>query len=136
MKFLLLTEAFAVATFALSWWAVPVLAFLWAVVIDPKSRPVFFATVCAIAAWCGVLLLDAARGPLLVVAERFGGVLGFPPVALIAITILFSALLAWSASSVGSALRRFLFVRRPALNTSETAAQPRPGAAEVAVADV
>lgn len=136
VKFLLLTEAFAVATFALGWWAVPLLAFLWAVFMDAKRRPVFFATVCATAAWCGVLLLDAARGPLSVVAERFGGVLGFPPVALIAITILFSALLAWSASSVGAAIRRFVVVRRAETRGPEPAPQPRRGAGEVVVADV
>src|SRR5688572_11148659 len=45
VKFLLLTEAFAVATFAFGWWAVPLLAFAWAAFVDTK-RPVMFATLC------------------------------------------------------------------------------------------
>ena len=93
VKFLLLTEAFAVGTFAFGWWAVPLLAFLWAVFVGTRSRPVFFATICATAAWCGILLLDAARGPLVAVAERFGGVFGFRPIVLMVVTILFPALL-------------------------------------------
>jgi hypothetical protein len=135
VKFVLLTEAFAVATFALGWWAVPLLAFAWGALVDGRSRPVFLATICAMAGWGGVLLLDAARGPLDVVAQRFGGVIGFAPIVLISLTILFPALLAWSASSLGLVMRRFAAGRR--LEQSEPAARAAspPTAAEVVIAD-
>ena len=71
VKFLLLTEAFAVTTFAFGWWAVPLLAFAWAAFVDTR-RPVMFATLCATSAWIAVLLLNAARGPVDIVAARFG----------------------------------------------------------------
>ena len=40
VKFLLLTEAFAVATYAVGWWGVPVLALICGLAVDPKARPV------------------------------------------------------------------------------------------------
>jgi hypothetical protein len=136
VKFLLLTEAFAVATYALGWWAVPLLAFAWAAFVDTRSRPVFFATLCATAAWCGVLLLDAARGPVDVVAARFGGVVGFRPIVLIATTIVFATLLAWSASSVGSALRKSILAGRAESHEPPSAPEQRLSAGEVPIADV
>ena len=134
VKFLLLTEAFAVATFAFGWWAVPLLAFAWAAFVDTR-RPVVFATMCATSAWIAVLLLNAARGPVDIVAARFGGVLGLPSVALIAITIIYAALLSWSASVVGAAVRKALFRKSAKDEEPAPAPQQRAGAREVAVAD-
>jgi len=114
IKFVFIAEAFAVATYAVGWWAVPLVALLCGLVITLDGRPVVYATVCAVAGWLMLLLLDAARGPLGEVAARFGGVMGFPPAALVATTLLFPALLAWSASSIGAALRKKI-VREPAV---------------------
>jgi len=134
VKFLLLTEAFAVATFAFGWWAVPLLAFAWAAFVDTR-RPVLFATGCATSAWIAVLLLDAARGPVDVVAARFGGVLGFPSVALIAVTIIYAALLGWSASVVGAAIRKPLLRKAAEPEEQAPAPQQRPASREVVIAD-
>jgi hypothetical protein len=106
IKFVLIAEAFAVATYALGWWAVPLVALLCGLTISLDGKPVLYATICAAAGWSMLLLLDAARGPLGEVAARFGGVMGFPPLALVATTLLFPALLSWSASLIGSALRK------------------------------
>jgi hypothetical protein len=105
VKFVLITEAFAVATFALGWWIVPVFAFILGMILDRNRGPVRYATFCAAAGWLSLLLLDAARGPLLDLAARFGGVMRVPSVALIALTLLFPALLAWSAASIGLAMK-------------------------------
>jgi hypothetical protein len=134
VKFLLLTEAFAVTTYAFGWWAVPLLAFAWAAFVHTR-RPVLFATICAASAWAAMLLNDAARGPVSTVGDRFGGILGIPSIALIAITILFAALLGWSASCVGATIRKSLFRK---VLASEDAAPPesqRATAGEVVVAD-
>jgi hypothetical protein len=106
IKFVLIAEAFAVATYALGWWAVPLVALLCGLTISLDGKPVLYATICAAAGWSMLLLLDAARGPLGEVAARFGGVMGFPPLALVATTLLFPALLSWSASLIGSALKK------------------------------
>jgi hypothetical protein len=112
VKFVLIAEAFSVATYALGWWTVPLLALACGLIIHLDRKPVIYATLCATAGWLMLLLLDAARGPLGEVASRFGGVMGFPPAALVVSTLLFPALLAWSASSIGAAVRRRM-VRAP-----------------------
>jgi hypothetical protein len=139
VKFLLLTEAFAVTTYAFGWWAVPLLAFAWAAFVHTR-RPVFFATICAASGWAAMLLLDAARGPVNTVGERFGGTLGVPAIALIAITILFATLLAWSASFVGAAIRKALFHKAVEIAVESEEVEPAPReratAGKVAIADV
>lgn len=135
IKFVLLTEAFAVVTFAGGWSGVPVLAFIWGLA-EGSARSTRFSAVCAAAGWGSLLLLDAARGPVGEVATRFGGVMGLPPVALIGITLLFPALLAWSASSIAAAIRKTILARRA--QPAETATEPitSAGAGGVAIADV
>jgi hypothetical protein len=112
VKFLLLSEAFAVATYAVGWWAIPLVALACGLAMNPEGRPIYYSTICAAAGWLSLLLLDAARGPLGELAARFGGVMGFPPVALIVTTLIFPALLAWSASSVGAVIRAKVFGAR------------------------
>jgi hypothetical protein len=113
VKFVLIAEAFSVGTYALGWWAVPLIALLCGLVISVDGRPVFYSTAGAAAGWSMLLLLDAARGPLGEVGTRFGGVMGFPPAALFVTTLLFPALLAWSASSIGAAARKKIVRERP-----------------------
>ena len=134
VKFLLLTEAFAVTTYAFGWWAVPLLAFSWAAFVHTR-RPILFATICSASAWAAMLLNDAARGPVNAVGDRFGGILGIPSIALIAITILFAALLAWSASCVGAAVRKALFHKALTSEPVEPAERQRATPREVVVAD-
>ena len=112
VKFLLLSEAFAVATYASGWWAIPLVALVCGLVMNREGRPIYYSTICAAAGWLSLLLLDAARGPLGEVASRFGGVLGFPPAALILTTLIFPALLAWSASALGAVIRAKFFGAR------------------------
>jgi hypothetical protein len=135
VKFLLLTEAFAVATYAVGWWGVPVLALICGLAVEPKARPLSFVSLCAAAGWASLLLLDAARGPLGELARRFGGVMSLPPFVLILLTLLFPALLAWSAASIGVAVRRMIPVSHA--QTAEPAAEPiaNAGAGGVAIAD-
>ena len=112
VKFVLLSEGFAVATYAFGWWAIPVVALICGLVMNREGRPIYCSTICAAAGWFSLLLLDAARGPLGEVASRFAGVMGFPPAALLITTLLFPALLAWSASSVGTAIRARFYSTR------------------------
>lgn len=119
VKFVLITEGFAVATFALGWWIVPVFAFILGTTLDRERGPVRYATLGAAAGWLSLLLLDAARGPLMVLATRFGGVMKMPPIVLIAFTLLFPALLAWSAATIGKALKELVLAQRAARTVSE-----------------
>jgi hypothetical protein len=105
VRFVLLAELFAVATYALGWWTVPIVAVLWAIV-SRDSNSALVASLCAAGGWTSLLLLDAARGPVGTMASRLGGVMGVPGFVLLILTIVFPALLAWCAASLASGLLR------------------------------
>ena len=105
VKIVLLAELFAVATYALGWWTVPVVAVIWAIASrDTKPAPV--AALCAAGGWATLLILDAVKGPVDTMATRLGGVMGVPAFVLLLLTLIFPALLAWSAAALVSSLRR------------------------------
>lgn len=104
VKIILLAEAFAVATFGLGWWSVPIVAALWAA-FSADSRRAGMAALCAAGGWATLLLLDLARGPVFTLGEKLGGAMGIPAAALWIATLLFPALLAWSAATVTPWLR-------------------------------
>ena len=101
---ILLAEAFAVATFAFGWWTVPVLAALYAIASSNPKRA-RAAGLCALAGWGTLLLLDFAKGPVAEMGHRLGGVMGVPSVVLYVLTLVFPALLAWSAAKIIPPLR-------------------------------
>ena len=105
VKGALLAEAFAVATFAMGWWTVPIVAAGYALASKRRSRA-RFAALCAAAGWGTLLLLDAAKGPVGNMGARLGGVMGVPPAVLWLLTLVFPALLAWSAAMLMPRLLR------------------------------
>ncbi|MBA2706240.1 MAG: hypothetical protein H0U59_00345 [Gemmatimonadaceae bacterium] len=105
VAFLLLAEAFAVTTFGLGWWAVPIVAALWAA-FTRSSRRAGFAALCAATGWGCLLVLNATRGPVGEVAAQLSGVMRVPAPLLYAVTLGFPALLAWSAAAIAARLTR------------------------------
>jgi hypothetical protein len=104
IRAVLLAEAFAVATFALGWWTVPVVAAIYALVsANPKKART--AALCALGGWATLLLLDAVKGPVTAMASRLGGVMGVPSIVLLILTLVFPAALAWGAAAVIPSLR-------------------------------
>ncbi|MEO8194369.1 MAG: hypothetical protein ABI681_11020 [Gemmatimonadales bacterium] len=99
IRIVLLSEAFAVATFGLGWWAVPIVAAAWALISSTSNAP-RLAAICAAAGWATLLLLDVARGPVSAMGEKLGGVMNLPAAALYLLTLLFPASLAWSAATL------------------------------------
>jgi len=102
--FLLLTLAFAAAS-VLGWWAIPATAALWGILHPIARRPALFAAAAALA-WSGWLLADglSPRGDFSGLAVRLGGIFSLPAPALVAITIVFAALLAGSAAYLAVAI--------------------------------
>ena len=109
--FLLLTLAFAAAS-VLGWWAIPATAALWGFLRPISRRPAFFAAAAAALAWSGWLLLDALspRGDFLGLAVRLAELLTLPAPGLLAITILYAALMAGCAAYIAGAIAP---VRKP-----------------------
>lgn len=105
IKLVLLAEAFAVATFALGWWTVPIVAAAWAAYSTDENRA-RSAALCAMGGWATLLALDFARGPVGTMGAQLGGVMNLPPVVLYVLTLVFPALLAWSAATLVPRLRK------------------------------
>ena len=111
-RVLLLGAAIAVATYVLGWWSVPVLAATWGLVSWRMPNAAGTAALAACVAWGALLGLTSLTAPAGALAHRLGGVMGVPAIALIAVTLLFPTLLAWSAAAVGQVVRRGMGVRR------------------------
>ena len=98
-----LTLCFGVVTYAIGWWGVPVVALAWGFYsrkhTKPPIAPGLTAAACAVAAWAALLVWTAALGPFLVLIRTLGAVVGVPGPALVAIPLVFVALLAWSATA-------------------------------------
>lgn len=109
--FLVLSLAFAAASI-LGWWAIPATAALWGLLRPIARRPALFAAAAAALAWSGWLLVDglSPRGDFSGLATRLAGIFSLPAPALLAVTVLFAALLAGSAAYVGGAIAQ---MRRP-----------------------
>jgi hypothetical protein len=105
VKLLLLAELFAVATYALGWWTVPIIAAVWSIA-SRDLKPALIAALCAAAGWATLLVLDVVKGPVDTMASRLGDVMGVPAFVLLLLTLVFPALLAWSAAALVSSLRR------------------------------
>jgi len=89
----------AAATAVAGWWAIPVLAAVWARVLPGATAT---ATTCGLGAasgWALLLVWDAAHGPVGAVARRVGGVFQLPAWGFVGVTLLFAALLAATAAA-------------------------------------
>ncbi len=104
VKYLLLAELFAVTTFGLGWWSVPLVAAAWGLV-SRSTRKALFAAFAALGGWTTLLLLDVARGPVSTMGSQLGGVMHLPAFGLYAFTLIFPALLAWCSASLVPTVR-------------------------------
>ena len=103
-RLVLLTTAFAVATFALGWWAVPLVAAGYAAITTAQRGSAILSGVAAMLGWGALLAITASRGPVGTLAAELGGVLQIRPIGVYAVTIAFPGLLAISAAVVARAL--------------------------------
>lgn len=93
----------AAATVVLGWWGIPAVAVGW-MLARPTTRPLDLALGAAMA-WGGLLAWRAATGPVHVVADRLGPILGAPGWVVELATVLYPFLLAWSLAAFVRALR-------------------------------
>ena len=105
LGFLMLTLAFA-ASSALGWWAVPATAALWGAMRPSVGRPAIQAALAAALAWAGWLVADglSGNGAFGVLSARLSSLMQLPAIALVALTLAFAAILAWSAAAVARAV--------------------------------
>ena len=107
LRTLLVALAMAAAS-VISWWDVAVAGALYgALTARDRSGPLV-AGVGAALAWTGILLGDAAVGPVGTVAATLGGVLQIRPVAVYVVTVAYAALIALCAAVVARAVTRVI----------------------------
>ena len=99
IRYVLLAEGFAVATFGIGWWTVPIIAAAWSLFSRDTHRARYVALAAA-GGWTTLLVLDAVRGPINVMADQLGAVMSLPPFVLYFVTLLFPALMAWAAATL------------------------------------
>lgn len=103
-RLVLLASAFAIATVAVGWWAVPIVAAVYAAITTAQRSSALLSGLAAMVGWGALLGVTAARGPVGTLATELGGVLSLKPVGVYAVTIAFPGLLAVSAAVVARAL--------------------------------
>ena len=97
--------AVAVATKLLGWIGVPVVGLVIGLTRAGK-KPVLTGAKAGALGWGALLLWGMSRGPVMPLAAILGEVFGgLPSILVIAVTLLFPALLAGAAAGVGSAIR-------------------------------
>jgi hypothetical protein len=99
--FTLIAIGVALGTWAVGWWAVPIVALI-AGFARCGAGIVSAATAMA---WLVLLLIDVASGSIGRLAGLLAGVMGLPAVALFVVTLALPALLGWSAATLGAAAR-------------------------------
>lgn len=104
-----LSIAMAACTWFVGWYAVPVLAAIYALLLR-KPYASGDASLAALLAWGALLARVAAAPPFPTLLDRLGGIFPIPGTAVVAVTLVFAVLLAWSAARVVSAV----VVREPA----------------------
>jgi hypothetical protein len=103
-RLVLLATAFAVATFVLGWWAVPVVAAIYAAITSAQRGSAVVSGVAAMLGWGALLAVTASRGPVGTLAGELGALLNLGAMGVYAVTIAFPGLLAVSAAVVARAL--------------------------------
>ena len=107
MPALLVTAiATAALTWLVGWWGVVLAALVAGAVLSHRSGVAWLIAFAAIMAWCALILANAVGGRFATLAASIAGVMSVPPALLVIVTLLFGALLAWSAAVLGSEIGR------------------------------
>ena len=94
------------ATWVAGWWGVPLVAIVAGALLAARRGIAGLTALAAVIAWSVLILIDGASGRFGVLARVVGATLTLPAGALLMVTLLFAALLAWSAAAVGVEIGR------------------------------
>jgi hypothetical protein len=105
---LLVATALAVAllTWVVGWWGVVVAALVAGALLHLRRGVAWLVALAAIVAWGSLILVNSMGGRFQALSTSVAGVMRVPPAVLVIVTLLFGALLAWSAAVLGGELAR------------------------------
>jgi hypothetical protein len=104
---LIVAIAMAGLTWTLGWWGVVVGAAILGWVYRDERGRAWRVALAAAEGWAILLVIDLVAGPLRHVGDTLQGVMNIPWPALMLVTLLFPALLGWSAAAAVSELTIF-----------------------------
>ena len=104
LRVLLLTASFAIGTWVLGWWAIPVFAVVAGALARHARWQAVAAGVAAALAWGVLLAWTALRGSAWSFASQVGDATGMSGVLLIILTLVFPALLGWLGAWLAQAV--------------------------------
>ena len=113
LALLAVSAAAATLTWLLGWWGVVVAALLAGVLLRRRPGGAWLVALAAMVGWGALIVVDTLGGRFSALALSIAGVMRVPVPALLVITLLFGALLAWSAAVVGSEAGRVGRATRP-----------------------
>ena len=94
------------ATWVAGWWGVPLVAIVAGALLSTRRGIAGLTALAAVIAWSVLILVDGASGRFGALAGAVAGTLTLPAAALLTVTLLFAALLAWSAAAIGVEIGR------------------------------
>jgi hypothetical protein len=106
--FLISAMTMVATTWFAGWWGVPLAALVLGVMGRERRGIAWLTSLAAMVAWGALLLLDATSGRFGALATAIGGVMRVPGAVVIVVTLMFAALLAWSAAAIGAEVGRAL----------------------------
>ena len=106
LRVVLLAASFAIGTWVLGWWAIPLFAAVAGVLARHAPAQAVATGVAAAIAWGALLAWSTLRGSVWSFASQVGGAVGVSGVVLIALTLVFPALVAWLAAFLAQTLAR------------------------------
>jgi hypothetical protein len=106
LRVALLALSFAIGTWVLGWWAIPLFAALAGVVARHVRHQPVAAALAAALAWATLLAWSAIDGSVWSFSRIAGGAMGLSGALLIVLTVAFPAALAWLATAVAQPLAR------------------------------
>ena len=102
----------AALTWLLGWWGVVIAALVAGAILHRRAGAAWLVALAAVVAWGALVAVDMLGGRFPPLATSIGGVLRVPAGALLVVTLLFGALLAWSAAVVGGEIGRLTRAKR------------------------
>jgi hypothetical protein len=96
----LVATAMAALTWVMGWWGVLLAAVVVGFVFREQGGGGWRVALAAVLGWMALLLVDVAGGAFARLTHLLAGVMTVPGPALIVITLLFAAGLAWSTATV------------------------------------
>jgi hypothetical protein len=102
-RLVLLATAFAIGTWVLGWWAVPLIGAVYAAISSAQRSSAIVSGVAAMLGWGALLAIDASRGPIAALTAELAGILQLRPAGIYAVTLAYPGLLAITAAVVARA---------------------------------